>query len=101
VIRVDKGAANAIRKQGRSLLPIGIVGVEGEFGVGAAVTCVDPDGLSFATGLVNYGASDIRKLMGIKTNQIHKRLGYKHYDEVIHRDNLVITVDDKEGPVCQ
>jgi glutamate 5-kinase len=101
VIRVDKGAAKAIRKQGRSLLPIGIVEVEGEFGVGAAVTCVDPDGVSFATGLVNYGASDIRKVMGVKTKQIQERLGYKHYDEVIHRDNLVITVDDKEGPVCQ
>jgi len=101
VIRVDKGAARAIRKQGKSLLPIGIVEVEGEFGVGAAVTCVDPNGTSFATGLVNYGASDIRKVMGVKTNQIQKRLGYKHYDEVIHRDNLVIMIDGKEGPVCQ
>ena len=100
VIRVDKGAAKAMRTQGRSLLPIGIVGVEGEFSVGAAVNCVDPDGVSFATGLVNYAASDIKKVMGVQTNQIEKRLGYKHYDEVIHRDNLVITVDDKEGPVC-
>ncbi len=101
MIRVDKGAAKAIRKQGRSLLPIGIVDVEGDFSVGSAVSCIDPDGVSFARGLVNYGASDIRKLMGLKTHQIQKRLGYKHYDEVIHRNNLVITVDDKEGPICQ
>jgi glutamate 5-kinase len=77
------------------------VDVEGDFGVGAAVSCIDPDGVSFARGLVNYGASDVRKLMGVKTHQIQERLGYKHYDEVIHRDNLVITVDDKGDPVCQ
>jgi len=100
-IKVDKGAAKAIRKEGRSLLPIGIVDVKGDFGVGAAVCCIDPDGVSFARGLVNYNASDIRKLMGLRTNQIEKRLGYKHYGEVIHRDNLVITADDKEGAVCQ
>jgi glutamate 5-kinase len=100
-IKVDKGAAKAMFKQGRSLLPIGILDVEGDFGVGAAVSCIDPDGVPFARGLVNYTASDIRKLMGVKTDQIEQRLGYKHYDEVIHRDNLVITVDDKGGPICQ
>jgi glutamate 5-kinase len=100
-IRVDRGAAKAIRKQGRSLLPIGILDVDGDFGVGAAVSCIDPDGVPFARGLVNYNATDIRKLMGFKTSQIEQRLGYKHYDEVIHRDNLVIAVDEKEGPICQ
>ncbi|NVL89899.1 MAG: glutamate 5-kinase [Desulfobacterales bacterium] len=100
-IKVDKGAAKAIRKGGRSLLPIGIVGVKGDFGVGAAVRCIDEDEVPFASGLVNYKASDIRKLMGLRTNQIEKRLGYKHYGEVIHRDNLVVMPDDKEGAVCQ
>lgn len=100
-IRVDRGAAKAIRKQGKSLLPIGILDVEGDFGVGAAVSCIDPDGVPFARGLVNYEATDVRKLMGLKTSQIEQRLGYKHYDEVIHRDNLVIAVDEKEGPICQ
>ncbi|MCK4488363.1 MAG: glutamate 5-kinase [Desulfobacterales bacterium] len=99
-VKVDRGAARAIRKDGRSLLPIGILDVEGDFGIGAAVSCIDLDGVAFARGLVNYRATDIRKLMGLKTNQIEQRLGYKHYDEVIHRDNLVITVD-KEGTVCQ
>ncbi|NVM21106.1 MAG: glutamate 5-kinase [Desulfobacterales bacterium] len=91
-IKVDMGAARAICKQGKSLLPIGIIGVEGEFGEGAMVRCIDADGMPFARGLVNYKASDIRKLMGLKTNQIAQRLGHKHYDEVIHRDNLVIVV---------
>ena len=100
-IRVDSGAAKAIRKQGRSLLPIGIVDVEGDFGVGAAVSCIDQDGVPFARGLVNYNATDVRKLIGLKTSQIEQRLGYKHYDEVIHRDNLVIAVDEKEGAICQ
>lgn len=100
-IKVDRGAAKAMFKQGRSLLPIGILDVEGDFGIGAPVSCVDPDGLPFARGLVNYSASDIRKLMGLKTDQIERRLGYKYYDEVIHRDNLVITVDDEGGPICQ
>jgi glutamate 5-kinase len=99
-IKVDRGAAKAIRKDGRSLLPIGILDVEGDFGVGAAVSCIDPDGVPFARGLVNYTASDIRKLMGVKTSQIEQRLGYKHYDEVIHRNNLVIAVEEKEGPIC-
>ncbi len=90
-IKVDKGAARAIRKHGKSLLPIGIIDVEGEFGVGAMVRCLDADGVAFARGLVNYKASDIKGLMGLKTNQIEKRLGYKYYNEVIHRDNLVIT----------
>ncbi len=93
-VKVNRGAARAIRKDGGSLLPIGIQNVEGDFGVGAAVSCIDPDGVAFARGLVNYRAADIRKLMGLKTSQIEQRLGYKHYDEVIHRDNLVITIDD-------
>ena len=100
-IKVDRGAVKAIHKDGRSLLPIGILDVEGDFGVGAAVGCIGPDGVPFARGLVNYNATDIRKLRGLKTNQIKQRLGYKYYDEVIHRDNLVITTDDKEGAICQ
>jgi glutamate 5-kinase len=101
VIKVDKGAARAIHKRGKSLLPIGIVDVEGRFSEGAMVSCLDPSGVRFAKGLVNYKASDIKKVMGLKTNQIERRLGYKHYDEVIHRDNLVITWDEKEGPICR
>jgi glutamate 5-kinase len=99
-IRVDKGAAKAIRKHGKSLLPIGITDVEGDFGPGASVSCVGPDGVSFARGLVNYGSSDVRDLMGLRSSEIEEKLGKRDYDEVIHRDNLVITVGDKEEPVC-
>jgi glutamate 5-kinase len=101
VIKVDRGAAKAISKQGKSLLPIGITGVEGDFRKGAMVNCVDPDGLSFAKGLVNYKAADIRKLAGLKTSEIEKCLGYKSYDEIIHRDNLVMITDEMEALTCQ
>ena len=100
-IVVDSGAAVAIRKHGRSLLPIGILDVRGDFGAGASVSCVGPDGVAIARGLVNYRASDIRSLMGLRTDQIEKELGHKDYQEVIHRDNLVVTVDDKGDPVCR
>ena len=65
------------------------------------VTCQDPDGVTIAKGLVNYKASDIRRLAGLKTSEIEKRLGYKSYDEVIHRDNLVMTTDEMEALTCQ
>jgi glutamate 5-kinase len=99
-IKVDRGAARAICKQGKSLLPIGIIDVEGDFREGDMVCCLDPDGVAFARGLVNYKASDIKKLMGLKTSQIEKQLGHKHYDEVVHRDNLVMTLDETEEPIC-
>ena len=90
-IVIDNGAAAAILKRGKSLLPSGIVGVEGEFNVGAPVEFKKDDNEILGTGLVNYSAADIRKIGGLKTNQIKDRLGYKPYDEVIHRDNLVLT----------
>jgi glutamate 5-kinase len=90
VITVDQGARRAIVKQGKSLLPAGIVDVQGTFGIGAPVQCVDSNKKPIATGLVNYTSADIRKMMGLKTGQIEKQLGYKYYDEVIHRDNLVL-----------
>jgi len=96
MIRMDQGAANAIIKGGKSLLPSGIVGVEGDFQVGAPVAFSLNDRM-LGTGLVNYSSADIRKIMGLKTNQIKDRLGHKPYDEVVHRDNLVLTVEDPVG----
>ncbi|MBW2646060.1 MAG: glutamate 5-kinase [Deltaproteobacteria bacterium] len=93
VITVDQGARRAIVEQGKSLLPAGIIDVQGSFGIGAPVQCVDSNKKPIATGLVNYPASDIRKMMGLKTGQIEKQLGYKYYDEVIHRDNLVVNTE--------
>ena len=91
VLIVDDGAAAAIMNRGKSLLPSGIVGVEGEFDVGAPVEFRKGDHETLGTGLVNYTSTDIRKIMGLKSNQIKKRVGYKLYDDVIHRDNLAIT----------
>lgn len=91
VIRIDAGAVQAVLHRGKSLLPIGVTGVEGDFDEGSPVSVVDVEGSDVGTGLVNYCASDIRKIMGIKTNRIESRLGQKTYDEIIHRDNLVIT----------
>jgi glutamate 5-kinase len=88
---IDQGAAGAILNNGKSLLPGGIVAVEGEFGVGAAVTFKDQHQRPLGIGLVNYTATDIRAIMGLRSGQIKARLGAKPYDEVIHRDNLVIT----------
>lgn len=90
-LRVDAGAARALLRNGKSLLPSGIVDVEGQFAVGAAVSVVDDQGQPIGNGLVNYNARDIRTIMGIRSSQIKDRLGQKTYDEVIHRDNLVIT----------
>ena len=78
-------------QNGKSLLPSGITGVEGDFGVGAAVRLKNSQQQRLGIGLVNYNANDIRAIMGLKTSQVKNRLGSKPYDEVIHRDNLVIT----------
>jgi glutamate 5-kinase len=89
-LAVDAGAARALTRQGRSLLPSGVTGVEGEFGTGDVVAVVDGDGREFARGLVNFDAGELRRIRGAKTQEIETRLGYKSVDEVIHRDNLVI-----------
>ncbi len=90
-IMVDNGAAAAVCHKGKSLLPSGIVAVEGNFDIGASVEISLSAGDTFGTGLVNYSSEDIRKIMGHKSGQIKDLLGYKPYDEVIHRDNLVLT----------
>lgn len=90
VIRIDDGAVRAITQNGKSLLPAGIVGVIGEFGAGSPVEFINGGGDVLGTGLVNYGAEDIRKIMGLRTSEIKRRLGEKPYDEVIHRDNLTV-----------
>ncbi|WP_071141934.1 glutamate 5-kinase [Acidaminococcus timonensis] len=88
---VDAGLAKALRQEGScSILPVGIVGVEGEFDSGDTVSVVDQEGHELARGMTNYGSGDVALIKGCKTSQIEARIGYKHYDEVIHRDNLVV-----------
>ncbi len=92
-ITVDEGAARALRKKGRSLLPAGISAVEGTFKKGDAVIIAGPDGIALARGLTNYPAGDASRIMGKKAAQIEGILGYKYADEVVHRDNLVLLED--------
>ncbi len=87
---VDEGAKEALLKKGKSLLPSGIKDVDGTFDAGEVVHCVDSLGMEFARGVVNYSSVEIGKIKGIKTSEVVKTLGYKIYDEVIHRDNLVV-----------
>lgn len=90
ILVLDEGAVKALTSMGKSLLPSGITGVEGDFEVGDAVNCTDGKGRRIAKGIVNYSASDIRRIMGRKTSEIEDLLGYKYSDEAIHRDNLVV-----------
>jgi glutamate 5-kinase len=90
-LALDLGAREAVHRKGRSLLAIGVVDVEGAFHKGDVVALRGPDGVEFARGLTNYGDEDLRKIKGLRTNQIADVLGYCPYDEVIHRDNMVIT----------
>jgi glutamate 5-kinase len=91
ILRIDDGAAEAVLKHGKSLLPSGIIDIEGEFGVGASVCFAKNGEEPFGCGLVNYSSLELRKIRGLKSNRIKEILGNKPYDEVIHRDNLVIT----------
>ncbi len=89
-ITIDDGAANAILRKGKSLLPSGIVSVEEDFGIGAPVEFKSLNDDILGIGLVNYSAAEIRQIKGVKSNQIKSILGHKSYDEIIHRDNLAL-----------
>jgi glutamate 5-kinase len=90
-IVLDAGAHLAIQQQGRSLLPIGIVSVEGTFKKGDVVSLCRPTGQEFARGLTNYPATEVQRIAGHRSEQIAEILGHHPYDEVIHRDNMSVT----------
>jgi glutamate 5-kinase len=92
-LTVDDGARAAIVSKGKSLLPSGVLSVEGRFEFGDLVRCCDQAGDEFARGLVNYPERDLRLIKGLHTSKIELTLGHKYCDEVIHRDNLVIWND--------
>jgi len=94
-IQIDDGAVKAILKNGKSLLPSGIIAVKKDFGVGEAVEFQNQRNETLGVGLVNYSSEDIEKIKGLKSNRIKQVLGHKSYDEVIHRDNLAITVEEE------
>jgi len=90
-ITIDEGAKRAIVELGKSLLPSGIKNIRGEFEIGDLARCLDENGMEVARGLTSYSSEEIKKIAGAKTSNIEKILGYKYSDEVIHRNDLVVT----------
>jgi glutamate 5-kinase len=95
---LDAGAKTAVESKGRSLLAAGVVDAEGQFQKGDVVGLRGPDGIEFARGLTNYSADEVRRIKGLKTSQIGAVLGCCPYDEVIHRDNMVVTTRASNKP---
>jgi glutamate 5-kinase len=87
---VDAGARIAVEENGRSLLPIGVIQVAGSFHKGDVVALLDAEGAEFARGLTNYSSDDASRLRGLRTDQIAEALGTVPYEEIVHRDNLVV-----------
>jgi glutamate 5-kinase len=89
VLRLDAGARQAML-DGKSLLPIGVTAIEGDFGKGDVVSIVDPEGVEVARGLSNYSSTTASRVCGLRTEQIAALLGSVPYPELVHRDNLVV-----------
>ncbi|HEY3180103.1 MAG TPA: glutamate 5-kinase [Casimicrobiaceae bacterium] len=89
-LRLDEGAVRALSREGKSLLPIGVVAVDGAFGRGEVVGCFAPDGREVARGLVNYGSQETARILRRASSEIESILGYVDEPELIHRDNLVL-----------
>ncbi|TAJ22435.1 MAG: glutamate 5-kinase [Nitrospirae bacterium] len=89
-VTVDDGAMEALVRRGKSLLASGVLTVSGTFDSGDAVSCCDRQGKEFAKGLVNVSSDTLTRIKGLKTAEIRKAIGLQEYEEVIHRDNLVI-----------
>ncbi len=89
-VELDDGAVRVLRDSGRSLLPVGVCGVHGEFKRGDMVSCRDGDGREIARGLANYSAGETRRIMGSASSTIEDILGYGGDAELIHRDNLIL-----------
>ena len=87
---LDRGAAQVLTRDGRSLLPVGVKDTEGDFKRGELVTCMNPEGGEVARGLVNYSAGETHQIMGHSSGEIETLLGYVNEPELIHRDNMVI-----------
>jgi len=92
-IVIDDGAERALVDRGRSLLPAGILRVEGKFRIGDSVSCVNDRGDEVARGLASYSSEDVARLAGRSTREIRRMLGYANGDEIIHRDDLVLVRD--------
>lgn len=87
---LDAGAVRVLKEQGKSLLPVGVTAVQGQFHRGEMVACVDEDGSEVARGLINYSASEVARIIGRPSHQIEALLGYQGEPELLHRDNMVL-----------
>ncbi len=96
LLLVDGGARRALVEQGRSLLPSGVRGVEGQFGVGDPVDIAVDGARPFARGLAGYAADEVRRIAGLKTSEIERALGYKYLDEIVHRNDMVLLEAGRE-----
>jgi glutamate 5-kinase len=93
---IDRGGEEAVFSHGKSLLPSGIIGVEGGFERGDAVRLCDCSGQEFARGVTNYSLTEVLQIMGKQSSEIGQVLGYTYRDEVVGRDDLVLTVEEEE-----
>ena len=91
-ITVDMGAVDKVRKEGKSLLPIGMTAVEGEFSRGEVIAILDPQGVEVARGLANYASAEARLICRKPSGDIEANLGYVAEPEMVHRDNLVLSL---------
>lgn len=91
-VRVNANASRALLKGHKSLLPVGVTDVRGDFESGDLVRVIDEDGIPVARGFVNYSSEEVRMIMGKKSSEIKRTLGHKEYDELIHCDNLVVGI---------
>ena len=89
---LDDGAVKALQHSGRSLLAIGITALQGDFESGAVVSLVDQQQSEIARGLCNYSAHEVREIKGLSSDQIAAALGHRPYESVVHRDNMVLTI---------
>ncbi len=87
---LDRGAVDALTEKNRSLLPVGVQKAEGSFSHGDLISCVNQSGTEIARGLSNYSSREVGKIAGLRSYRIKEKLGYMDYEEVIHRDNLVV-----------
>ncbi len=89
-LRVDQGAASALRSQHKSLLPAGVQEVRGDFNRHDVVLVVDPEGQRVACGITNYSSTEVAAIKGLRSDRIQQALGYQYGDEVVHRNNLAV-----------
>jgi glutamate 5-kinase len=97
-IVVDRGAEKAILRQGRSLLPAGVKEVRGAFAMGSVISVLDEDGGEVARGLSNFSSDELERIRGLNSRKVPAVLGAETcFEEVIHRDNLVVVTRQAEG----